>query len=93
MDANAVLALIKARLAISHTARDTYFLAIINGVIKELSDEKGLTLDSSNPSHLIFVVDYATWRYQSRDSKDGMPRDLQFRMHNMLIHDGSEVNV
>ena len=78
MDTATILDLVKARLGISTTVRDTYLLAIIDGVIKELEDEKGLVLDSANPNHLMFVVDYSTWRYQSRDSLDGMPRHLQF---------------
>ena len=83
-----VLALVKERLGIKTTVRDTYLTAIIDGILGELEDEKGLTLDDANNYHLIFVVDYATWRYQSRDSDTGMPRHLQFRLHNLMIHVG-----
>lgn len=86
MDALTVVSLVKARLGITTTVRDTYLTAIVNGVLKELEDEKGLVLDGANPYHLIFVVDYATWRYQSRDSDTGMPRHLQYRLHNLFIH-------
>ena len=86
MDTSTVLELVKARLGISTTVRDTYLIAIIDGVIKELEDEKGIVLDSTNPYHLMFVVDYATWRYQNRDSEEAMPRHLQFRLHNLIIH-------
>ena len=82
------LDLIKARLGITSTVRDTYLTAIINGVVKELEDEKGLVLDGANPYHLMFVVDYATWRYQNRDTMETMPRHLQFRLHNLIIHAG-----
>lgn len=88
MDATTVLDLVKARLGISSNVRDIYISAIIDGVIKELEDEKGLVLDGANPYHLMFVVDYATWRYQNRDSPEGMPRHLQFRLHNLMIHTG-----
>ncbi|EGW36467.1 hypothetical protein [Desulfosporosinus sp. OT] len=88
MDAAIVMALVKERLGIRSTVRDTYLLAIINGVITELEDEKGLVLDGANPYQLIFVVDYATWRYQSRDSDTGMPRHLQYRLHNLVLHAG-----
>jgi hypothetical protein len=88
MDAATVLALVKERLGIKSTTRDTYLTAIINGVIKEVEDEKGLTLDDANNYHLMFAVDYATWRYQSRDSDTGMPRHLQFRLHNLMLHVG-----
>lgn len=88
MDAETVVALVKERLGIKTTVRDTYLTAIANGVITELQDEKGLVLDGTNPHHLIFVVDYATWRYQSRDKDTGMPRHLQYRLHSLYIHSG-----
>lgn len=89
MDITTVLGVVKERLGLRTMVRDTYLLAIIDGVLKELEDEKGLVLDGTNPYHLIFVVDYATWRYQSRDSDTGMPRHLQYRLHNLIIHVGS----
>ena len=91
MDRDAVLGVVKERLGIRTTVRDTYLLAIIDGVIKELEDEKGLVLDGANPYHLIFVVDYAAWRYQSRDSDTGMPRHLQYRLHSLVIHVGGVI--
>ena len=86
MDASAVVALVKGRLGIKTSVRDTYLTAIVEGVVTELEDEKGLVLDGANPYHLMFVVDYATWRYQSRDESGAMPRHLQFRLHNLMIH-------
>lgn len=93
MDASTILNLVKARLGITSTVRDTYLTAIINGVVTELEDEKGLVLESANPYHLIFVVDYVTWRYQNRDSEKGMPRHLQYRLHNLMIHNGGDATV
>lgn len=90
MDTNKILSLVKARLGITATVRDEYLIAIIDSVVKELEDEKGLSLDGDNPYHLMFVVDYATWRYQSRDSEGAMPRHLQFRLHNLMIHAAKE---
>lgn len=86
MDTATVLALVKERLGLRTTVRDTYLTAIVEGVLKELEDEKGLVLDGANSYHIIFVVDYATWRYQSRDSDTGLPRHLQYRLHNLFIH-------
>lgn len=88
MDTATVLALVKDSLGIKTAVRDTYLTAIVEGVLKELEDEKGLVLDGANPSHLLFVVDYASWRYQSRDSNTGMPRHLQYRLHNLFIQNG-----
>lgn len=88
MDPQAVVDLVKARLGITSAVRDTYLTAIAKSVITELEDEKGLLLDGDNHNHLLFVVDYATWRYQSRDESGAMPRHLQFRLHNMFLHAG-----
>lgn len=89
MDIATILSLVKERLGIKTNARDTYLGAIIEGILKELEDEKGLVLDDANPYHLMFVVDYTTWRYQNRDSEGSMPRHLQFRLHNLMIHVGA----
>lgn len=88
MESTLVVPLVKERIGIKTNVRDTYLTAIADGVIKELEDEKGLVLESANPYHLIFVVDYVTWRYQSRDSDTGMPRHLQYRLHNLMLHSG-----
>jgi len=85
MGPGTVLAIVKQRLGISTTVRDTYLLAIIDGVISELKNEKGLAIDLASPNHLVFVADFAGWRYQSRDSAAGMPRDLQYRLHNLIV--------
>ena len=92
MDITLILGLVKAKLGISTTVRDTYLQAIINGVVKELEDEQGLVLDGTNSYHLLFVVDYATWRYESKDKDGVMPRHLQFRLHNLVIHVGGVVS-
>jgi len=93
MDTAVILGVVKERLGLRSVVRDVYLLAIIDGVVKELEDEKGLVLDGANPYHLIFIVDYSTWRYQSRDSNTGLPRHLQFRMHNLILHVGSVPDV
>ena len=86
----AALELVKDRLGIRTAVRDSYLTAIVNSVTIELSDEKGLVLIETNPYHLMFVVDYATWRYQSRDGEGSMPRHLQFRLHNLMLHVGAK---
>lgn len=86
-----ILDLIKARIGISTDVRDTYLLAIIDGIIKELEDEKGIALDSENDNQLMFIVDYATWRYQSRDSSGAMPQHLMWRLRNLYVSGGANV--
>jgi len=96
MNPTQVLALVKARLGISTAVRDVYLTAIINGVIDELTKEKGIVLDHENGAHLMFCVDYATWRYQSvqhhspvaANNAGSMPRHLQYRLHNLIVSAG-----
>lgn len=88
MDTATAVSLVKDRLGIRTAVRDTYLTAIVNGVIKELEGEKGVVLDAANASHLLFVCDYATWRYLSRDQSGAMPRDIQFRLHNLMLSAG-----
>lgn len=88
MNTATILELIKARIGISSNVRDTYLTVIVDSIVQELEDEKGIALDSNNMNHVMFVVDYSTWRYQNRDGDKGMPRHLQFRLHNLMIHNG-----
>lgn len=94
MDVTQVVEMVKARLGISTSVRDSYLTAIVNGILQELTGSYGLTLEVDNSWHLMFVADYATWQYQSvvepAHSPAGrvplsMPRHLQFRLHNLLI--------
>lgn len=91
MNTDTVLQLVKARLGITANVRDTYLTAIINGIKHELIDEKGIALEEENPNHLMFVVDLSAWRYNNRDSEGAMPRHLQFRLHNIIIHNGGAI--
>lgn len=90
MDTSTILELVKARLGISTTVRDAYLTAIIDGVIKELEDEKGITLQNENQNHLMFIVDYSVWRYQSRDSTGDMPKHLYWRLRNLYLNSGDK---
>ncbi|MNB67226.1 hypothetical protein D3C81_309370 [compost metagenome] len=90
MDEELILSLVKERLGIRSSVRDTYLSAIVSGIIAELEREQGVVLDSANPAHLMFCVDFATWRYTSRDESGAIPRHLQFRLHNLIISAGGE---
>lgn len=88
-----ILELVKARIGIRTDARDEYLTAIIEGIKRELKDDQGLVLTETNPHHLMFLVDYSVWRYQSVASTEttstsiplSMPRHLQWRLHNLMI--------
>lgn len=89
---NTALELVKARIGLSTTVRDTYLEQIIASILTELTEVHGLSLKVDNPYHLMFVVDFADWRYSNRDSEKGMPRHLQFRLHNMILKKLGETN-
>nr|DAX37119.1 MAG TPA: Head Tail Connector Protein [Caudoviricetes sp.] len=88
MDEKILLDLTKYRLGISTNVRDAYISAIIKATIKELEDEKGVKLEVKNDNHLLFISDYCAWRYLSRDKDGAIPRDLQYRLHNLIVHNG-----
>lgn len=79
-----VLALVRAKMGITSTIRDAYITAIINGIIKELQTVQGIAIDETNIAHLMFIVDYAEYRYSNKDNPT-MPRHLQFRLHNLMV--------
>ncbi|MDF2609051.1 MAG: hypothetical protein K0R92_525 [Lachnospiraceae bacterium] len=87
MEVTTVVQLVKDKEGIrSSTTRDPFITAIVNGVISDLKGDHGLTIDLENHSHIMFITDYASWRYNNKESKEKLPRHLQFRLHNMIIH-------
>lgn len=98
MDVEQIVGLVKERMGIRTAVRDSYITAIVNGVLTELQEQHKLNLDPSNMYHVMFCVDYVTWRYQSASNSEtsftgqpmSMPRHLQFRLHNLLIHMGAK---
>lgn len=92
------LELVRARIGITSNVRDGLLKAIISAVVDELENQNGLSINPDSAAHLMFVVDYATWRYQSvsETSVTGilpMPRHLQYRLHNLMISSRGDVGV
>lgn len=82
------LDLMKSKLGISSSVRDAFLFAIIDGVVDELTGVKGIALDAQNATHLMFVVDLASWRYESKSTDGVLPRNLHFRMNEMMLKYG-----
>ena len=81
---NVVLPLIKARLGISTSVRDLLLNAIIAGIVSDCQNTHGIALDAGKPEHVLFVLDWATWKYQHPE--DGAtPRSIQYRLKNLVI--------
>lgn len=81
---NQALSLVKARLGISTAVRDEYLEAIIKGVTDDLTNRHGIDLNQDDSGHLMFVVDFATYRYENK-GVDTIPRHLQLRLHNLMV--------
>lgn len=79
-----VLPLLKARLGISAQSRDAVLNAIIGGIVAECKDTHGIVLDTGNPNHILFVLDWAAWKY-SHPEDGSTPRSIQFRLNNLVI--------
>lgn len=79
------LKLVKNQLGITINARDEYILTIIKGTLKELENVQGLKLNLENPDHLLFIVDYAAWRYESKGEDKAMPERLYWRLRNLMV--------
>ena len=79
-----ILELLKVNLGIMTDKRNEYLLSIIDSVISELESEQGIIIDNNDDLHIMFIVDYSAWRYRSR-GEGVMPRNLQFRLHNLLL--------
>lgn len=90
METSIALKLVKDRLGLFSNVRDEIIYKIIEGVMDELINVHGLNLSMENARHLMFVVDMSVWRYQSKDASGAMPRNLQFRFHNLLLSDRGE---
>lgn len=90
MDEALILQLVKDKLLIrTSTARDSYIGSIIKSIVNEMQDEQGIVLDAANYTQVMFIVDYAEWRYSNKS--ESMPRNLQFRLHNIMIHNAEVV--
>ena len=48
-------------------------------------EEKGLVLDGASPNHLMFVVDFATWRYENRGQMGATPEHLRYRRRKLFF--------
>lgn len=85
------LELLKARLGISTMVRDEYLTAILKSVEDELMNNHGLKLKPESYHQLMFVVDYAEYRYSNREDPT-FPRHLQWRLHNLTVGKAGEID-
>lgn len=78
------LSLFKLDMGISHNLRDTLFTNLIESSTIEL-EKMGVNLSSATVEDTQLIVDYSAWMYRKRQEDVGLPRNLQFRIHNRVI--------
>ena len=82
-----ILNLVKATLGYKSSVRDELLKAIIKSIVDELEIQKRITLKYDNSEHLMFIVDYAVFRYENKGGGT-IPRNLEYRLRNLIIKFG-----
>lgn len=81
-----LLEMLKVDLGISTQAYDTRLAQIITAAKKAIALE-GITLDLTDFEDCGLVIIYAAWIWRKRDSGEGMPRMLRYKLNNRLFHE------
>src|SRR5574344_1110791 len=87
-----VVTLVKQREGILNSIQDKYISAIVNGVISELERDHHIKADLSKMDIFMFVVDLSAYRYSNRDSLEGLPKNLEFRLRNLYIQECNDID-
>ncbi|GAN36470.1 hypothetical protein [Lacticaseibacillus paracasei] len=83
MSDDELLLILKTNLGISSTTRDTYLKPLLKSTRDELVNQKGIPVDDVTSE--MFLVDLTAFRYRNR-GEGVMPRNLAYRLHNLMIH-------
>ncbi|OCS82276.1 hypothetical protein [Caryophanon tenue] len=78
------LSLFKLDMGITHNLRDTLFINLIEASFKEL-EKMGIDFTNETAEDVQLIVDYSAWSYRKRQEDVGLPRNLQFKIHNRVI--------
>jgi hypothetical protein len=81
-----ILDLLKIDLGITHTLRDSFFIQLIKGTIKEI-ERRGITLELTKADDQMLIVDYATWTYRKRVEDAPLANNIQYRIRNRIIQE------
>ena len=79
-----ILSLVKATLGYKSAVRDELLKVIIKSVIDELEIQKRISIKYDNSEHIMFVVDYAVFRYENKGGGT-IPRNLEYRLRNLMV--------
>lgn len=79
-----LLNLFKIDMGITHNLRDSFFIQLIQGCIKEI-ERRGITLDLNSSDDQMLIVDYAAWSYRKRTEDVPLANNIQHRLRNRII--------
>ena len=82
-----ILGLVKATLGFKSSVRDELLKVVVKSIIDELEIQKRISINFENAEHLMFVVDYAVFRYENKGGGT-IPRNLEYRLRNLIIKFG-----
>ena len=85
MTVKQIVELLKLKLGIVSGVMDPRLEHLVEAIIEELTEEKGIAISLDNPRHTSFVTDYAEYRY--KNVTEEMPRYLMHRLHNLYLKD------
>lgn len=88
---NTVLSLLKMDLGITHTLRDTYFITLIQSVVKEI-EQKGITLNLNSAEDQILLSDYSAWVYRKRQENLPLAQNIQQRLRNRIVKERAAID-
>lgn len=84
MNDTEMIAMLKVDLGISTTAYDSRLDQYITTAKSSIKVE-GITLDLTNIDDCTMVIMYAAWLWRKRESGEGMPRMLRYKLNNRLF--------
>lgn len=85
MTVKQIVELLKLKLGIVSGVMDPRLEHLVEAIIEELTEEKGIGIALDNPRHTSFITDYAEYRY--KNVTEEMPRYLMHRLHNLYLKD------
>lgn len=79
-----LLSLLKIDLGITHNLRDTFFIKLIEGALKEVQ-RRGIKVDLNSADDQMLISDYAAWAYRNRAENIPLAENIKHRLRNRII--------
>lgn len=80
-----LLTMLKTDLSITTTAYDARLRGVLSAARDYIRAAGAQTLDTAKFGDAQLVVMYAAWLWRRRDEMSGMPRMLQWSLHNRVL--------